>query len=48
MDGPLVRYGLTDWKFTLPAGLALAVPFLANEVSLMLSFASFPPSIYKI
>lgn len=31
-DGPLIRYGLTDWKVYVPLGLALSVPFLANEV----------------
>ena len=34
-DGPLVRYGLTDWKVYVPLGLAMSVPFLANEVRLM-------------
>lgn len=32
LEGPLIRYGLTDWKVYVPAGLALSVPFLANEV----------------
>lgn len=32
LEGPLMRYGLTDWKVYVPAGLALSVPFLANEV----------------
>jgi len=33
LEGPLIRYGLTDWKLYVPLGLALSVPFLANEVS---------------
>jgi hypothetical protein len=32
LEGPLIRYGLTDWKLYVPLGLALSVPFLANEV----------------
>lgn len=33
LDGPLIRYGLDDWKLSLPIGMALSVPLLANEVS---------------
>lgn len=32
-NGLLIKYGLDDWKVSLPIGLAMAVPFLANEVS---------------
>jgi hypothetical protein len=32
LDGPLVRYGLTDWKFSAPIGAVMAIPFIANEV----------------
>jgi hypothetical protein len=32
LDGPLIRYGLNDWKLSVPLGMALSVPFLANEV----------------
>ncbi|TFJ86455.1 hypothetical protein NSK_002112 [Nannochloropsis salina CCMP1776] len=54
LEGPLERYGLTDWKVYVPAGLALSVPFLANEwyilseeTQLVAAFIAFSTTVYK-
>ncbi len=54
LEGPLDRYGLTDWKVYVPAGLALSVPFLANEwiilseeTQLVAAFVAFGTTVYK-
>lgn len=54
LDGPLIRYGLDDWKFSLPIGMALSVPFLANEwyvlseeTQLVACFVAFTATAYK-